>query len=287
MKEKYDLAVAYRICPRMPTKEMTACPKDKLRLSEICLKSFKESLGSLKVKMWVLLDNCPPEYEALFFKYFDAENLELIRLSGIGNQATFGLQIELLSNQNDSEIIYFAEDDYLYFPNQFAEMIHFLKCHSDVHFVSAYDHPDFYTMEMCDHKYEIRAFETHHWRTAVATCLSFLTTKQVLAKTKNALGKYYTRNAPDYGIWLSLTKFNVLNPFKTMKLVASDRVYFFMFYLTWVHCWKQILFGCKWKLWVPIPAIATHMEKKFLAPCINWEEQSRSIEQSLLNKSTK
>ncbi|HKZ38739.1 MAG TPA: hypothetical protein VJ184_13855, partial [Chryseolinea sp.] len=164
MKEKYDLAVAYRICPRMPKKEMAVCPKDKLRLSEICLKSFRESLGSLKVKTWVLLDNCPPEYEALFLKYFAEKNLELIKLGGIGNQATFGLQMDILANQNDSEIIYFAEDDYLFLPNQFAEMIYFLKCHSDVHFVSPYDHPDFYTMKMCDHKYEIRAFATHHWR---------------------------------------------------------------------------------------------------------------------------
>ena len=143
-KEKYDLAVAYRICPRMPEKEMAVCPRDKLKLSEICLRSFRESLGSLKVKMWVLLDNCPPEYGALFLKYFDEKNLKLIKLGGIGNQATFGLQLELLANQKDSEIIYFVEDDYLFLPNQFAEMIYFLKFHSDVHFVSPYDHPDYY-----------------------------------------------------------------------------------------------------------------------------------------------
>ena len=273
MKEKYDLAVAYRICPRISKKEMAACHQDKLRLSEICLKSFKDSLGSLKVKLWVLLDKCPPEYEDLFVKYFDEKDLKLVKLAGIGNQATFELQIKLLANQNDSDFIYFAEDDYLFLPNQFAEMIYFLKNHSDVHFVSPYDHLDYYTMKMWDHKYEIRAFGTHHWRTAGATTLSFLTTKQILTKTRNALGNYYKRNAPDYSIWMSMTKFNVFDPFKTLNLLVSNRVYFSMYKWTWFYCWKQILFAKKRKLWVPIPSIATHMEKKFLAPCIIWEKE--------------
>lgn len=283
VKEKYDLAVAYRIYPRI-SKEMAVYPQDKLKLSEICLRSFRESLGSLKVKMWVLLDNCPPEYEALFLKYFDKRNLEIVKLGGVGNQATFGLQMELLANQNDSEFIYFAEDDYLFLPNQFAEMIYFLKCHLDVHFVSPYDHPDYYTMKMHDHKYEIRAFGTHHWRTAAATTLSFLTTKQILAKTRNALDKYCKSKAPDYSIWMSISKFNVLNPSIIVKLLVSNRMYFNMFYWTWIHCWKQILFGNKRKLWVSIPSIATHMEKKFLSPCIKWEEEGRSIEQSFLRE---
>ena len=45
----------------------SAClPDDKSKLSELCLKSFKDSLGSLKVRMFVLLDDCPPSYEDLF-----------------------------------------------------------------------------------------------------------------------------------------------------------------------------------------------------------------------------
>jgi hypothetical protein len=286
MKEKYDLAVAYRICPRMPKKEMAISPKDKLRLSEICLRSFRESLGSLRAKVWVLLDNCPSEYEALFRKYFDENDLELIKLDGVGNRPTFGLQMELLANQKDSEIIYFAEDDYLYLQNQFAEMIDYLKHHSDVHFISPYDHPDYYTMKFNDHKFEIRAFATHHWRTAVSTCLTFLTTKQILAKTKNVLDKYWKCGANDTTIWWSISKFNVLDPGKTLECLASntlvcDASYSLLFAVTWAKCWKQILFGEKWKLWVPIPSIATHMEKKFLSPCIMWEETGRAIEQSL------
>ena len=85
-------------------------------------------------------------------------------------------------------------------------------------------------------------------------------------------------------IRISLTKFNVLNPFKKIQCMVLGRDYFYMFADTWIHCWKQTLFGKKWKLWVPIPSIATHMEKNFLAPCIMWEKEGRAIEQSLLRK---
>jgi hypothetical protein len=272
MKEEYDLAVAYRICPRI-SKRMPIYSEDKLKLSEFCLKSFKKSLGSLKVKIIVLLDNCPAEYETLFFKYFDEKDLKLVKLSGVGNRATFGLQIEFLVNQNDAEVVYFAEDDYFFLPNQFAEMIEFLKHHPDVHFVSPYDHPDYYTRDIHNHKYEIRAYATHHWRTAVSTTLSFLTTKQILTKTKNVLNKYYESNAPDYSIWMSITKYNVLNPFKIMKYLFYNKIYFVMIARAWIYCWRQILFGRRWKLWVPMPTIATHMEKRFLPPYIDWKEK--------------
>jgi hypothetical protein len=273
MKEKYDLAVAYRIYPQF-AKEMAFYPQDKLKLCEICLQSFKESLGSFKAKIWVLLDNCPPEYEALFIKYFDKKDLEIVKLDGIGNRATFKLQMELLTNQNDSEIIYFAEDDYLFLPNHFSEMICFLKSDLDVHFISPYDHPDYYNLKIHEHKYEIRAFANHHWRTAVSTTLSFLTTKQILAEARNVLDKYYKSNVPDWAIWMSITKFNVLNPFKTLKCLVSDRECLSFIKTTWIYCWKQILFGKKLKLWVPVPSIATHMEKKFLSPCIQWKEEA-------------
>jgi len=90
---EYDVAVAYRIYPKV-SRVPPVFPNDKYKLSELCLKSFKDSLGSLKVKMFVLLDNCPPSYEDLFKRYFDEQDLEFIRLNGVGNRATFDMQIE-------------------------------------------------------------------------------------------------------------------------------------------------------------------------------------------------
>ena len=47
----------------------------------------------------------------------------------------------------------------------------------------------------------------------------------------------------------------------------------------WLHCWKQILFGKRWKLWVPTPSIGTHMEKAFLAPSIDWQNEFEKVKE--------
>ena len=115
----YDLAVAYRIYPKV-SKPSLGLPfsDDKLRLAEICLRSFKASLGGLRVKIWAILDGCPESFADLFRKYFDPDDLVLVPLPSVGNHATFGKQIDILLNQTDSDFVYFAEDDYVYLTNQ-------------------------------------------------------------------------------------------------------------------------------------------------------------------------
>jgi hypothetical protein len=47
----------------------------------------------------------------MIIHHFHYNVIEFIRCAGIGNLATFGLQIDVLLRQIDSEIIFFAEDD--------------------------------------------------------------------------------------------------------------------------------------------------------------------------------
>jgi hypothetical protein len=266
MEKKYDLAVAYRIYPKISCTP-AIYSDDKYKLSEFCLKSFKDSLGDLKVKMFVLLDGCPPKYEELFLKYFEAEDINFIKLDGIGNLPTFSLQIKTLLKQNYSEIIYFAEDDYFYLSNQFIEMIEFLNENSDVDFVTPYDHSDYYNKNIHKQKKLIKVSRNRQWKTASSTCLTFLTTKKTLEETQNTFLTYQQGNT-DLGLWLSLTK-SSLNPkilIKSINLFTLKSLY-----KTLLLTQNQIRQGKTWKLWVPIPTIATHMEKKFISPTIDWE----------------
>jgi hypothetical protein len=223
--------------------------------------------------MFVLLDDCPPSYEDLFKRYFDEHDLELIRLNGVGNRATFNTQIDILLNQNFSEIVYFAEDDYLYLPHQFESMVKFLREEKTVDFVSPYDHSDYYNDEIHKYKSHIRFFGNKHWRTVAGTCLTFLTTKSNLYATRDVF-KTYSKGDSDGGIWLSLTKHQVFNPFTIAKHLPKDRKMrdklIDMIGLAWWFCWRQIIFGRRWNLWVPIPSIATHMEGNYLAPTFHW-----------------
>ena len=277
MPPQYDVAVAYRIYPKV-SKVPPVFADDKYKLSEFCLKSFKDSLGSLKVRMFVLLDDCPSSYEDLFKRYFDEHDLELIRLNGVGNRATFDMQIDVLLDQNFSEIVYFAEDDYLYLPNQFQSMVRFLREEQQVDFISPYDHLDNYLLDFHNQlKNFIKFYDEKHWRTAASTCLTFLTTKTTLEKTQNVF-RSYTNGAGDQNLWMSLTKQKLFNPLVMFQYYRRNRRSLVLILDAWKFGWRQILFGKRRNLWVPIPGIATHMESDYLAPNFQWLNHSVNIE---------
>jgi hypothetical protein len=272
---RYDLAVAYRIYPEV-SKPARGLPfgNDKYLLAEACLQSFIASLGPLRVKMWALLDGCPAEYETLVRKYVDARDLVVLRLDRIGNQATFARQIDILLEQNDAGLVYFAEDDYFYLPGQFPEMIDFLASHDlathdDVDFVSPYDHPDCYHLDLHQGPKSLRANGSHHWRTAASTCLTFLARKELLQKHE-AVFRSYVRGNFDCSLWLSLTKHRVFNPVSALRYVSSGSLSGKILAKAWRYGWRQILFGEKRRLWVPVPGIATHLDARALSPAVDW-----------------
>lgn len=275
---KYDLAVAYRIYPEVAQSARGLPASDnKLHLSEMCLRSFKESLAGLRVKLWVLLDGCPNEYEDLFRKHFGAEDVVFIPLDGCGNQGTFARQLEILSQQTESEIVYFAEDDYFYLPGQFYCMIEFLLASDEVHFVSPYDHLDYYTMELHQSPRKVTEHAGRQWKTAASTCMTFLTRKEILAKTKSVF-QNYKRRSLDCSMWLSLTRERVFDPFFVVSNLFREPIFCKIVLKSWLYFWKQLLLGQKWNLWVPMPAIATHLDANALSPNVDWKalmEQQR------------
>ena len=265
-----DVAIAYRIYPKV-AEDAVPLPfsDDKLRLSEVCLKSFKASLAGLRVKVWVLLDSCPPEFAELFKKYFCPEELILLNLEGSGNEATFRKQLDILITQQDAEVVYFAEDDYFYLPDQFRGMIDFLLAHEDVDFVSPYDHLDCYTMELHLQPKWLRVYGGRHWRTAASTCLTFLTRRGTLRETETVF-RNYKRRSFDCSLWLSLTKRRVLSPVFFCRHLIREPYFCKTIAKSWLYCWRQILFGKRRTLWIPIPGVATHLSAHALSPNIDW-----------------
>jgi hypothetical protein len=266
----YDLAVAYRVYPRV-SKSAQSLPfgDDKALLAETCLKSFRDSLGSLRVKLWAILDGCPQEYEEFFRKHIDPDDLVIIKLDGVGNGATFDKQLDILLQQNDANVVYFAEDDYLYLPNQFHLMIQFLTTQSDADFVSPYDHLDCYTLALHRGPKWLRVYGSCHWRTAASTCLTFLTRKKTLGNYEHVF-RTYARGNYDCALWLSVTKHRVFNPVAMIRYFAQGLFYWKILVKAWLYGWRQILFGRKVRLWVPVPGIATHLDSNSLSPGVDW-----------------
>jgi hypothetical protein len=276
----YDVAVAYRVYPKV-SKPALSLPfgDDKVLSAETCLKSFKNSLGSLRVKLWAILDGCPREYEELFRRHIASDDLVIVNLEGIGNGATFDRQIDILLQQNDAAVVYFAEDDYLYLPDKFPLMINFLASQSDVGFISPFDHLDCYTLSLHRGPKWLKVHDSHHWRTASSTCLTFLTRKETLKRYEHVF-RSYARGNYDSSLWMSLTKQRVFNPFALIRYFAQGQFYWKILVKAWLYNWAQILFGKKTKLWVPVPGIATHLDSNSLSPSVDWLGQiQREIEE--------
>jgi len=271
----YDLTVCYRIYPRV-SKHPPIYENDKLKLSEVCLASFKDSLEGLKVKMIVLLDGCPEIYKHLFLKYFCEEDLVFYELNSVGNQETFRLQLELLLNQNYSEYIYFAEDDYFYINScKFKTLIDFMKNYKDVDFVTPYYHLDYSRMQTHLTFQSIeRIFQGIKFRTVATTTMTFLTKKQNLQYNKKTFLSY-TKGNDDASLWLSLTKHKIYNFLLILKYLFKDKLWFKMYLKSWIFNCKQIFLGEKYYLWCPIDTFATHMDDKCLSPNVNWENEFR------------
>jgi hypothetical protein len=310
-KKEYDVAVAYRICPHLSRTPPPVYQDSKFKLAGLCLRSFKASLGALRAKMWVILDNCPAEYEALVTSLWPVEDLVLVRYpdcdneknnrmpptkpamaSGTGtgsrlkslwrtlrspvspaNAATFHKQIEILANQNDSEFVFFAEDDYFYLPGRFHLLLDLMQKNEDVDFCTPADHLDFYTDSFHQHKMRLKVEQGQVWKTANGTTGTFATRKATLRQTRSTLLSL-GRNT-DAGMWLSLTKHHVLNPcdLLTQPFIFPYRGASLAF--AWLLNWRQILFGRRYTLFVPVPSIATHMDAKLLAPFVDWEKEFR------------
>jgi Methyltransferase domain len=286
--KQYDLAIAYRIYPKVAA-PATGLPfsDDKYRLADVCLQSLRSSLGTLRAKIWVLLDGCPPQYTDLFQKYFDPKDLVLVPLPGIGNFETFKRQVDILLTQDDAELVYFAEDDYFYLPGQFHLMTDFIQAYSEVDFVTPIDHPDCYTLDLHRKPEWLRVFEDHHWRTAASTCLTFLTTRSVLKQTAQVFRGYSNLNF-DCSLWFSLTKNNLKRPIDFLHWAVREPVFAKILARAWRFGFGQIVLGKRYRLWGPMPGIATHMDATRLSPTIDWptkmQEQARPASEGAVSE---
>ena len=267
-KKEYDIAVAYRVYP-MVSKTPPIYANDKFKLVELCFDTFVDATRGLRVKLFVLLDSCPDEYESIFTKRWDSEDLEFIKMDSAGNPLTFKKQIEILSSQQFSEFVYFAEDDYFYFPMALSEMLVFLKTVPNAHFAAAYDHPDLYDYKLHNYPKKRINHNGRDWQRIATTCLTFLTRKSVLIDTKKMFVTYSRKNY-DASMWMSLTRKQVYNFPLMIKLMFQSkemaRIYFKLWYFGLFHN----VFAKKYSLWTPVPALATHLDSTKLAPGIDW-----------------
>lgn len=267
---KKDLTIAYRIFSGI-SKAPPIFGDDKLRLSELCLKSFIRALGRLDYKLYAFLDSCPAEYERLFGKYVPAKRLEIVRLTAAGNPGSFGAQLELLSEVRDSKYVYFAEDDYFYLENAMAEAVQFMDAHLGIDLLTLYDHPDYYSHPLHRHSRDVVHFGGREWKSAATTCMTFLGRPESIARLSNAFSSY-ARKDYDNAMWLSITRRRLHNPFFLLQHIC-DKSTLKMFAKGWLHTPLRNLFGRRYKLYAASPSLANHLDGSHDAPGIDWQAE--------------
>jgi len=274
---KYKLAICYRIYPGI-SKVPAIFSDNKLRMSELALRSFVRALDGIDAKIWVLLDNCDDTYNQLFKKYLSGMNYELINLPPSGNAGTFGMQMNILLHQDFSEYIFFAEDDYFYLDNSLLPSLEILeKCFAD--FVTPYNHPELESSNLHDYRVEIFDVDGRKWRTAASTTMTFMTTRKAL---EGSWDKFlsYTKLNYDASMWMAITKFNIRNPIKivkdSIKSIEQLKIYLKCFYF-----FPFAYLGRKQKLASPLQSLATHLDNNGLPKEVNWQAEFEKFQNGL------
>ncbi len=265
----FDLAVCYRIYPRVSANPILGFT-DKLALVQLNLETFREAIGNLKIKMWVLLDNCPPAYPELVKSILPHTPMELIELAGEGNGATFTRQSDILAGQREADLVYFAEDDYLYLPGSLEQAVTFLRSHPEADALTLADHSDYHRRYVDRIRSREHKENGRRWRTVVATALTFMMRRQSLIESADVF-KTYSRGNSDLGLWMALTKLRVFNPWCCVRGFGDGKFIPGSQLLAWRHAWRHILLGRRLTLWAPLPTLATHMESRSVAPGADWE----------------
>ena len=272
---KYDLVIAYRIYPKV-SKDPAIFSEDKYKLAKFCLKSFKAALEDINFKMYALLDGCPDEYEDLFKEVFPEGNVEILRLNKIGNKQTFKKQIEILSTQNDSDVVYFAEDDYFYIKN-IKNMIDLLKS-KKADFVTPYMHPT-----SCEGSAILTntktVFSGEEYVIVQSTCLTFMTTKENLLKNKRYFLIFSDWFGSDFVLWSCITLGS--SYFRYIKFIFNFKKYSLenmkVFGVMLFFGWFRFIANKRSILYMPIHTYATHLENNFLSPGIDWNKYFKDL----------
>jgi len=71
-------------------------------------------------------------------------------------------------------------------------------------------------------------------------------------------------------MWLSLTKRRIFDIGFFFRHLFREPLSCKIVLKAWLYFWRQILFGQKWTLWVPLPGIATHFDIRALPPVVDW-----------------
>jgi len=207
--------------------------------NENCLRNFCWHFNSDDID--VIADNISDDTYNMICRHIKADNITKV---SIGHGAgTFNLALDKALQLNDSEYVYFVENDYLHLPNSYNVLKEGLDF--GVAYVTLYDHPDKYLdpslggNPYCQGGAEnTKVFLTHstHWKITNSTTMTFATRVECLRQDEEILRRWTNGTHPDdFKMFIELNQ-------KGRNIISS------------------------------IPSFATHGETRWLSPLVNWRK---------------
>jgi hypothetical protein len=206
-----------------------------------CLRNAVRVFG--KENFHVIADNVSEETKRIILEC-GIEDKQIHYVSVGHGAGTFNLGLDLALEQNDNEVIYFLENDYLHTKNANTIIMEGINLGAD--YVSGYDHPDKYIPASRGGNPQIEddggettkvyLTKSSHWKITNSTTMTFAAKVSTLKRDEAILRKYTNMGhyPQDYKMFLELRENNAI-------LVTS------------------------------IPGISTHGETMWLSPGIDWE----------------
>lgn len=203
-------------------------------------------------EIFLFADNISKESLGFLFELWDKYGLQKDHIikTTLGNSQSFlyVCQFAVKMFKNADEIIYIAEDDYVYLPNAsqiLTEGITYLNAD----YVTGYDHPDKYMGSNDPYKNPqiisdggeitcVAMTPSSHWKYTNSTTMTFVSKLRTLKE--------------DYSVFL--------------KYCQADIPYDYQMFCELIRTKKRKIASC-------IPAVSTHCEKEHLSPLINWEKE--------------
>lgn len=171
----------------------------------------------------------------------------VVELSGLGNSGSYLRAVTEATAPGlaDTDLAYLSEDDYLYLPAAFRDLVTAAEAITEASYFTLYDHRDRYTRTDDADGGRARVFlaGAHHWRTVESTCMSY------------GVRVWALRGDARIHAWAS------------RGVIPEDRAMWRRIQRLGV---RGLLRRGRHRLVSPIPTLATHLETEYLAPGVDW-----------------
>lgn len=208
----------------------------------LCLRSFLRAWQHVRSRATLTFINDSPMPDDRL--HVMGEWGKIISFPGLGNSQSYRQVLALATALPSTDLVYFAEDDYLYKQEAFTQMVHAFAELPTVEYITLFDHLDRYlrTDDAGGGRSRVMLAVDRHWPTVESTCMTFSARIHAL-KRDVWIHRLFTipRTPRDRHIWRC----------------TQGLTYFF---------WKFP----KSRLISPIPSLATHLDPSALAPHTDW-----------------